>query len=134
MRFLIDTHSFIWFVDGSARLSTTARTIMEDGSHDIIVSVASLWEMAIKVSLGRLSVSVLSGLPFDAAVQQQIAANNFKVLPILAEHALDVSTLPQNTGHHDPFDRLLAVQAMIEQVPLISTDTQLDVYSITRIW
>jgi PIN domain nuclease of toxin-antitoxin system len=134
VRFLIDTHTFIWFVDGDLRLSTPARTIIEDGSHEIMLSVASLWEMAIKVGLGRLSVAASSRLPFATAVQQQLAANNIIVLLIKPEHALAVSALPQNTGHNDPFDRLLAVQAMMEHVPLISADTRLDSYGVTRIW
>ena len=134
MRFLIDTHTFLWFVDDSSRLSAPARSILEDGSHEIMLSVASLWEMAIKAGLGRLSVAPSSGLPFVAAVQQQLGATGVKTLAIAPEHALGVSILPQNTGHNDPFDRLLAVQALMEQIPIISVDTRLDLYGVSRIW
>jgi PIN domain nuclease of toxin-antitoxin system len=99
-----------------------------------MLSVASLWEMAIKVGLGRPSVAASSGLPFSTAVEQQLATNNIKALPILPKHALAISSLPQNTGHNDPFDRLLVVQATMEHMPLISVDARLDVYGVARIW
>jgi PIN domain nuclease of toxin-antitoxin system len=113
VRLLIDTHTFLWFVDDRSRLSAPARSLPEDGSQEILLSVASPCEMAIKAGLGQLSVTASPGLPFVAAAQQQLAATGVKVLTIQPEHALGVSILPQNIGHNDPFDRLLAVLSLM---------------------
>lgn len=128
MRLLLDTHSFLWFISGSTNLSPTARTLIEDASNQPLLSVASLWEMAIKLSLGKLNLAQ----PFEVLIPQQMRLNGIKLLGIEIEHTAAVSKLPFH--HRDPFDRLLIGQAMVEQMPIVSADTAFDTYPITRLW
>jgi PIN domain nuclease of toxin-antitoxin system len=128
MNILVDTHSFLWFIAGSSQLSSRARSLIEDPANQPFLSVASLWEMAIKVSLGRLSI----GPPFEAFITQQLELNGVELLPIQARHVAVVATLPFH--HRDPFDRLLIAQAQVEQMPLLGVDSAFDAYAITRLW
>ena len=128
MRLLLDTHAFLWWIFDDPRLSSTARTLIADPSAEILFSVVSAWEIAIKSRTGRLD------LPPDvpAFIHDQIRRNRFTVLPIELRHALQVHALP---GHHrDPFDRLLVAQAQVETVPMLSTDTQIAAYDVTLRW
>jgi len=102
MRLLLDTHTFLWFIMGSPNLSPRARTLIEDGSNEGFLSVASLWEIAIKSSLGKLTLSA----PFDALIPQQLALNGIELLAVEVSPAALVSSLPFH--HRDPFDRMLA--------------------------
>jgi PIN domain nuclease of toxin-antitoxin system len=129
MRLLLDTHAFLWFIAGSSSISSTARSLIEDTSNQPLLSMASIWEMAIKQSLGKLNLS----RPFDVFVTQQMTRNGIKVLPIEMPHVTSVATLPFH-NHRDPFDRLLIAQAMVEQIPLASADDQFDQYPIDRLW
>jgi len=128
MRLLLDTHSFLWFVSGDERISPTARVLVEDMQNEVFLSVASLWEMAIKVSLGRLQLEQ----PFDAFISQQISINHIRLLNITIGHTAKVAELPFH--HRDPFDRLLIAQALVEQMPIVSGDPVLDMYGVTRLW
>jgi|YNPBryunderm2012_1023409.scaffolds.fasta_scaffold01898_6 PIN domain nuclease of toxin-antitoxin system len=128
MRLLLDTHSFLWFISGDERLSSTARTLIEDVHNDVFLSVASLWEMAIKISLGRLRLAQ----PFEAFISQQISLNRIGLLGITISHTAQVAILPFH--HHDPFDRLLIAQSIVEQMPMVSRDPEFDTYGITRLW
>lgn len=129
MKLLLDSHSFLWFVGGDdTRLSQEARNLIEDGTNDAFLSIASVWEMAIKNSLGRLQLKQ----PFDAFMTQQITLNNFQLLHITINHTLEVVTLPFH--HRDPFDRLLVAQSQIERMPIVSCDSTLDLYGIARLW
>lgn len=92
------------------------------------MSVASLWEIAIKVSIGKLTLAQ----PYDVFVPQQLTDNAIEILPISLAHLGAVSTLPFH--HRDPFDRLLIAQATIEQLPIVSVDTAFDLYSVERLW
>lgn len=135
MNFLIDTHTFIWFIENSPSLSSAARATIANGTHDIYLSIASLWEMSIKASLHRLRLGpAATGVTFEAAVRQQLSLTGVKLLPISADHALRVSALPYFQGHGDPFDRLLVAQSLTEGMPIISRDTKFDAYGVTRIW
>jgi PIN domain nuclease of toxin-antitoxin system len=96
MRLLIDTHTFIWYISDSPRLSTTARTLIDDEDNEILLSIASLWEMAIKYSLGKLSLA----MPFDELIPQQLSINAIALLNIELNHLAVVSTLPFH--HRDP--------------------------------
>jgi PIN domain nuclease of toxin-antitoxin system len=125
---MLDTHALIWFLDGSSQLSSVARSLIEDENNDILVSVGSLWEMAIKVSLGKLHL----GLPFDYFIRTEFAVNGLSLLGITAAHAAAVASLP--FYHRDPFDRLLIAQAQVEGTPIISADAAFDAYPITRLW
>jgi len=128
VRLLLDTHSFLWFINGSPQISTNARTLIEDASNQPLLSAASLWEMAIKLSLGKLSLAQ----PFEVLIPQQMRLNGIKLLGIEIEHTAAVSKLPFH--HRDPFDRLLIAQAMVEQIPIVSADTAFDTYSTKRLW
>ena len=127
MRLLLDTHTFLWFVDDNPRLSSNAKALLES-DNDLLLSTASLWEIAIKLSIGKLSL-LQSFAPF---VRQQLSINAIDILQIDTAHLDIVSTLPFH--HRDPFDRLLVAQAMIEQLPIISADIAFDGYSIKRLW
>lgn len=128
MRVLLDTQAFLWWVEDDRRLSPGARQAIADPGADVFFSVASAWEMAIKVRVGRLHA------PPDmaSAVLSQIEANHMTVLPIALTHALRVRDLADH--HRDPFDRLLVAQADVENLPLVSADSALDAYGIDRIW
>jgi PIN domain nuclease of toxin-antitoxin system len=128
MRLLLDTHSFLWFISGSLRISPSARTLIGDPANQPFLSVASLWEMAIKVSLGKLSL----GQPFDTLIPQQLSLNGIALLGITISHTAEVARLPFH--HRDPFDRLLIAQAITEQMPIVSGDTAFDAYAVTRLW
>lgn len=132
MRLLLDTHAFLWFIIrdaiGDARFSTTARALVEDSANTSSISVASIWEMAIKVSIGKLTFRQ----PFTTLLPQQLERNGIVLLGITIDHALAVTALPFH--HRDPFDRLLIAQAMTEQLPLVSADVVFDSYAVTRLW
>jgi PIN domain nuclease of toxin-antitoxin system len=127
MRFLIDTHTFLWLMTDSPQLSSHAKETLESDA-DLLISVASLWEIAIKNNIGKLSLSA----PFETFIPQQLTHNQIEVLPITLEHLNLIVTLPLH--HRDPFDRLLICQSLAEQIPILSADKTLDRYSVNRIW
>ncbi len=126
MRQLLNTHSFIWFVMGNPRISTKVRERIENNEN--LLSVASVWEMAIKHSTGKLNF----GLPFMVFVEQQLSVNNIELLNINLDHIAVVATLPFH--HRDPFDRLIIAQAIVGQLPILSADSVFDAYAIERFW
>lgn len=128
MRLLLDTHTFIWFVTDSPRLSITAKTLIEDEYNEKLLSIVSIWEMAIKHSIGKLSFQ----LSFETFIAQQLSINNFSLLDIKVSHIHIIADLPLH--HRDPFDRLIIAQSMIEQIPIVGTDKIFDLYSIQRLW
>ncbi|MDQ3134594.1 MAG: type II toxin-antitoxin system VapC family toxin [Acidobacteriota bacterium] len=127
MRYLLDTHTFLWFVNDDSQLSIDAKNLLES-DVDLLLSVGSLWEIAIKVSIGKLS------LPdsYDKFIPQQMALNDIEMLPLNLAHLEVVVTLPLH--HRDPFDRLLIAQAMVENVPIVSADGMFDNYGVNREW
>jgi PIN domain nuclease of toxin-antitoxin system len=128
MRFLIDTHTFIWYVQNSDRLTTSATAIINNGRNEILLSTASIWEMAIKQSTGKLNL----GLPYANFINEQMRINNIGLLQIEVAQLDVVASLPFH--HRDPFDRLLIAQVLVEQIPIVSIDPAFDAYSIQRIW
>ena len=128
MKLLLDTHTFLWFIMGNSNLSANARVYVEEQSNEKFLSVASLWEIAIKVSIGKLSLSA----PFDTLIPQQLIINGFELLRLEVGHAAALINLPFH--HRDPFDRLLIAQAMVEQMQIVSIDSALDAYQIPRLW
>lgn len=128
MNLLLDTHSFIWFVEDNPSLSSHARMFIEEPTNDVFLSIASVWEMAIKVSLGKLGLSE----PFDLFIPNQLLLNDITLLDITVSHTLHVATLPFH--HRDPFDRLLIAQSLVEGMPFISIDSVFDAYSVNRLW
>lgn len=128
MRVLLDTHAFLWWINDDARLSERAREIFSDGDNDLLFSVASGWEMAIKAGLGRLTVSSNLG-PY---LLTHLVENAVEVLPISLSHAVGVTELPDH--HRDPFDRLLVSQAVVEKLPILSADPEIPRYPVETIW
>ena len=122
---LVDTHALLWFWGHPKRLSEAAAEVLADPRAPLRVSAVTLWEIAIKRQLGKLRV------PDD--YPEILEAQGFVTLPVHAEHAHAVARLPE-TGHRDPFDRLLVAQARVEMLPIISADAQLDQYAIARLW
>jgi PIN domain nuclease of toxin-antitoxin system len=128
VRLLLDTHAFLWFAGGDARLSSRARRRIEDPAHDKFLSVASIWEAAIKASLGKLTLSI----SLEAVVEEGATNNGIALVDVRREHAAAVEHLPFH--HRDPFDRLLVCQAMVERMQIVSADASLDAYPIRRVW
>lgn len=123
--YLVDTHALLWFLTDDQQLSPQARRTIETPTNVLLVSAATMWEIAIKKQLGKLQAS--DELP------ALIRAQGFDEFAITTDHAWRVATLSQS-AHKDPFDRMLAAQALAEQLPIISSDSQLDQYEVTRHW
>jgi PIN domain nuclease of toxin-antitoxin system len=128
MRALLDTHVFLWWISDDPRLSTHARKIITDGENTLFLSAASGWEIAIKAKLGRLKLPE----PLETFVPEQMALNAIESLPIQMSHALHVHTLPLH--HRDPFDRLLVAQAQLDNLPILTADSQIALYAIRTVW
>ncbi len=126
MRVLLDTNVFIWLSDSPELLPQSVRQIADDDHNELLVSIASPWEIAIKKSIGKLKTR--------HTVQQFMAAYEdiIEFLPIQAHHLAIVETLPLH--HRDPFDRIIIAQAIAENIPVISSDAAFDDYSVRRIW
>ena len=126
-RYLLDTHVFIWQAQGNSRIPLPILEIIRS-SNQLFLSYASIWEMSIKVSLGKLAFDS----PFPELVQEEVLLNQYTLLPIEIPHLFGLGTLPFH--HKDPFDRLLIAQAQAEHLPILSADPALDAYAVTRIW
>lgn len=128
MRILLDTHTLLWFVDASPNLSDRARELIDDSANQKVVSIVSLWEIAIKHSLGRLALS----LPLNQYIATHLTPSKVELLPIEIAHILTFSQIPWH--HRDLFDRILVAQAITETIPIISVDAALDAYGVQRLW
>ena len=128
MRLLLDTHALLWILAESAKLSPAAARAYRDPANDIFVSAASLWEIGIKISLGKLSLQ--EGWP--AIVSKELEANGVRWLAIGLEHCAGVATLPFH--HRDPFDRLLIAQAKAEGMTLLTADQAFAAYGVEVLW
>lgn len=128
MNFLLDAHALLWVLDDDPLLSPTAKKLIEDPGNHKFVGVVTCWEIAIKVGLRKLDL----GEPASTFLPRELATNHFDLLGIELRHATFVETLPPH--HKDPFDRLLVAQAMLESIAVVSVDTALDAYGITRLW
>ena len=128
MKLLLDTHAFLWWVAASGGLSRKARSAVGSARNECFVSVASGWEIAIKVSLGKLRIEGA----LDRFLPEQLAANGFRPLAIDLKHAARVATLPFH--HRDPFDRLLVAQALEEDLAVVTADPAFARYGVSRIW
>ena len=128
MRALLDTHTFLWWIDNDRRLSMRVRTLMGDGSNVLFFSAASGWEIAIKARLGKLQ------LPGDLApfLTDHLVRNHVTILSIHLSHTLHVYSLP--ALHRDPFDRLLVAQSQLEQLPMLTADPLIQQYSVQTLW
>ncbi len=128
MRYLLDAHTLLWSQDDTSRLSASATEALTDTSHDRLVSVATIWEIGIKVAIGKLPLSK----PFRIWMNTALIDLLLTVLPITLDHVERQTSLPFH--HRDPFDRLLIAQALVESIPIIGSDTRFDSYGVARIW
>jgi len=128
MRLLLDTHTFLWWLADDPSLSAKARSAIADGRNECFLSLASCWELAIKCSLGKLRLNQ----PIERFIPDEMSANGFHLLAIDFRHVAKVETLP--FYHRDPFDRLLAAQALLDKMTIVSCDTVLSEYGVKRIW
>ena len=120
MNLLLDTHAFLWFLDDDPSLTPAAKALIQDPANHKLVSMATCWEIAIKVGLKKLDL----GEPATTFLPRELATNGFDLSAIELTHATFVESLPPH--HKDPFDRLLVAQAVIEKLPVVSGDAQLD--------
>lgn len=124
MRFLLDTHAFLWFINGDKKLPKTTRSLIADMENEVLLSIASLWEIAIKTSIGKLTLRK----PFNELIPEQLALNDIDLLPITLNDLSLVSTLPFH--HRDPFDRMLIAQAITNKIPIVSHDANFTSYPV----
>ena len=128
MRLLLDTHTLIWAVDDPSQLTPIAATALRDPANELLLSAATIWEIAIKVGLKKLSLT----LAFRDWMTQAIADLGLAVLPLTVEYADIQAGLPDH--HRDPFDWLIIAQAMTEAIPVVSADLAFDPYGVSRLW
>lgn len=128
MTILLDTHTVLWFWWDDPQLSATAKALILDPANRKLVSPASPWEVAIKVSLKKLDI----GGPYLGFFPQQMARTNFDFLDMTDEHMAAIAALPFH--HRDPFDRMIVAQAKTENMPVVSVDVAFDPYGVTRLW
>lgn len=128
MDLLLDTHTFLWYSTNDPRLSSLAQAVLKDPSNQPHLSVASLWEIAIKVQLGKLRLHA----PFEEIVAQVFAQQRLRVLAITSPHLCQLVALP--LLHRDPFDRLLVSQALADGMVIVGHDTAMDGYGVHRMW
>ena len=129
MRVLLDTHTFLWWVsEHGARVSPLAREIIVDGANEVVMSVVSAWEIAIKVRAGGIDLPAA----VEAYIPDRLHHHGFDVLQVGLEHAIRAGSLPMI--HRDPFDRMLVAQAQVEDLPILTADPAIGRYDVETIW
>lgn len=128
MRFLLDTHTLLWAALAPEFLSPKVSRTIKDSANTILVSAASAWEIATKVRIGKLP----GAEQFEREFLERVNLAGYTLLPIEAAHALRAGRFTSN--HRDPFDRILAAQAIAEDIPILSKDPRLDAFNIRRTW
>ena len=128
MRVLLDTHAFLWYIEGSSLLPGPARRLIQRRDSERLISVACVWEMAIKVSIGRLE----SEAPFAVSMRRMLDHNRIGLLQPTLDDLDLIMTLPFH--HRDPFDRLMIAQSLSQQIPIVSGDRFFDEYGVDRRW
>ena len=127
MKLLLDTHTFIWYVEDDARLPETTKEIIKSEENTLLISIASLWEISIKTSLNKLTLK--------ASIEEivnMVMENGFELLPILPGHIIKNNLLEYY--HRDPFDRMIIAQVLFEEIVIVGKDEMFDKYGVTRIW
>ena len=128
MKYLLDTHAFLWFVSEDNRLSSKAQSIIKNSQNEVYFSAVSAWEISIKIRLGRLTIEE----DLEPFIIKQLAENNFQTLSITIFHSIHTSKLPEI--HKDPFDRMIIAQSQVEDMHLISRDKNIKKYKIPVVW
>ncbi len=128
MRVLLDTHALLWWNLDDDRLSESARDVIRDGRTEVVVSVASIWEVAIKAAKGKIELPEAD----DAYIDHRLRRNRWSTLSIDPQHALHAAALPMI--HADPFDRVLVAQAQLESIPIVTMDAAITRYDVETIW
>lgn len=128
MKVLLDTHALLWLIDGDPKLSSTARSVFLDAANGLYWSVVSIWEVAIKISIGKLDLAD----DWRQTIEREMAVNAIRWLPIEPGHCELVSQLP--FVHRDPFDRLLIAQAKYEHMTMLTVDPQFARYGLSVCW
>jgi PIN domain nuclease of toxin-antitoxin system len=128
VRLLLDTHALLWWLTKSPSLTVSAQDLLKNREHTVLVSAASMWEIATKVRLGKLDVAIDVVENFVAYV----ARERFEPVSVTAAHGIRAGLLPG--PHKDPFHRMLIAQALAENVPILSNDRALDGYGVRRLW
>jgi PIN domain nuclease of toxin-antitoxin system len=127
MKALLDTHTFLWAISADKRLSSRAQQIFV-GPSDLWLSVASIWEILIKVQTGKMDLPCPTG-PY---IVKKLAENRIETLPISLDHVLKVETLPMH--HRDPFDRVVIAQSVVEDIPIVTGDPLFEKYTARLVW
>jgi PIN domain nuclease of toxin-antitoxin system len=128
VKLLLDTHAFLWWIEGTPALGRRARTAVANPANDVFFSIASCWELAIKVSLGKLRLTQR----LDRFIPEQLTVNGFTLFGVELRHVVGVADLPFH--HRDPFDRLLAAQALQDELSIVSADRVFRKYGVTVVW
>ena len=128
MNLLLDTHTLLWFALNDPQLSVRAIDLIKDPANTKLVSPASYWEIAIKISVKKYALTE----PYDEFMRSAIDLNGFRYLHIEPRHTAALITLPYH--HRDPFDRLLIAQAMVDGLTIVGSDAAFDAYSVRRLW
>ena len=128
MRVLLDTHALLWYLSSDSRLSDKAIAVLGDHKTEAFVSIATLWELVIKISLGKIELAA----PFEELFPSQLEENGFELLPVEIQHLRRLSELPFH--HRDPFDRLLIAQAIEESLVILSVDEAFEAYPVAIAW
>jgi PIN domain nuclease of toxin-antitoxin system len=128
MNILLDSHTLIWFSQNSPKLSSQAISILEDKSNILFLSLVSIWEIQIKVQLGKLKLDI----PLPDVIKDQIQVNDVQILSLKLSHIWTLEILPHH--HKDPFDRLLICQAITEHLIILSVDSVFDSYPVQKLW
>lgn len=128
MRLLLDTHAFLWWDRAPQRLSVRAREAIGGAESEVYVSVASVWEMQIKIGVGKLEMP----RPLKHVILDQQQQNGFRILEVTLGHLWRLAELPRL--HRDPFDRMLVAQARDEGMPLVSNDPEIVQYGVRTLW
>lgn len=127
MRFVLDTHALIWFINGDKLLPTKTRHLIENSDTECYISIASLWEIAIKISLNKLEMKTAF-----SDLSEILISSNIDILPITFEHINQLTKLKY--FHRDPFDRIIISQSIVEKLPVITKDDNFSKYKISTLW
>lgn len=128
MRLLVDTHAMLWWLRDDHRLSRRARATLADGGNELLWSIASSWEIAVKLRIGKLELD----RPLDRLFADLVSEQGVELVPVGHEHCSRLGNLPIH--HRDPFDRMLVVQAQHARVPILSADSKFSAYDVEIVW